>query len=222
LLSPVSAYLAAKSTSHSGAQRLWTISREWIGRTATKNWPKTRDHLWWCSHLEYSIDETFRTRAGHCVTQAGNLSSVLSLAGIDHFVFEAGRPHDGLTHHYIFVPECDAIIDDGRIMSSQNTVLYPRETITGGFLKVIIYINHQGRWATLIRHNYSGNISPHEAVEEISRLRQINSDTFCYLGPESILVKSKSDAVAKELMEDHIVEDFEQLKDEEWKPIELP
>ncbi len=221
-LSPVSAYLAAKSMSHSGPLRLWTISREWIGRTATKNWPKTRDHLWWCSHLEYSIDETFRTGAGHCVTQACNLSSVLTLAGIDHYVLEAGRPRDGLTHHYIFVPECDAIIDDGRIMSSQNTVLYPRETIMGGFLKVILYFNHEGRWAKLIRNNYSGNVSPHEAVEEISKLRQINDDTFCCLSPEGILAISKSDAVSKELMDEHITEGLEQLKEEKWKPIELP
>jgi hypothetical protein len=107
-------------------------------------------------------------------------------------------------------------------MSSQNTVLYPRETITGGFLKVLLYVNHEGRWANLIRNNYSGNVSPLEALEEISKLRQINNDTFCSIAPQSTLIISKTDAVGKELTDAHIVEDLEQLKEEEWKSIELP
>jgi hypothetical protein len=221
LLSPVSAYLAAKAIPDSGCQRLWTLSREWIGRTATKNWPKTRDHLWWCSHLEYSIDETFRTRAGHCVTQSCNLSSVLTLAGIDHYVLEAGKIRDSETHHYIFVPGVDAIIDDGRIVSSQNTVLYPRETITGGFLNVIIYLNHEGRWANLIGNNYSGNISPVEAVKEAMNLAGINDDALGYLAPIRLPVKSKTDVVGEQLEAVHVSQDFERLKEEQWKPIDF-
>jgi hypothetical protein len=219
LLSPVSAFLAARSIPGSGCEKLWTLSREWIGRTATKNWPKTRDHLWWCSHLEYSIDETFRTRAGHCVTQSCNLSSVLSLAGIDHYVLEAGRPRDSETHHYIFVPEVDAIIDDGRIISSQNTVLYPRETITGGFLNVIIYLSHEGRWANIIRNSYSGNIPPVEAVEQALELAKINDDKLSFLAPDVRPVIGKADVIGELLERGNVSQDFGILKEETWRQI---
>jgi len=221
LLSPVSAFLAARSKAGSGCQKLWTLSREWIGRTATKNWPKTRDHLWWCSHLEYSIDETFRTRAGHCVTQSCNISSALTLAGIDHYVLEAGRIHDSETHHYIFVPEVDAIIDDGRIISSQNTVLYPRETITGGFLNVIIYLCHQARWANIIRNNYSGNIPPAEAVEEASKFAKINDDMLNLLAPSDRSVISKSDLIGELLEKGVVSQDFGVLMGEKWRQIDF-
>ena len=219
ILSPVSAFLAARSIPGSGVERLWTLSREWIGRTATRNWPKTRDHLWWCSHVEYSIDETFRTRAGHCVTQSCNLSSVLSLAGIDHYVLEAGRPRDSETHHYIFVPEVNAIIDDGRIISSQNTVLYPRETITGGFLNVIIYLNHEGHWANIIRNNYSGNIPPVEAVEQASELAKINDDKLSFLAPDDHPIISKTNVVGELLERGKVSQEFGILKEEKWRHI---
>jgi hypothetical protein len=94
LLSPITSFLAAR-------EDVDAISETWLDLTSAvvrQDGRRTWGHVWFCSLLEYQIDETFRTRAGHCVTQSNNLYAVLYLrhlfsgTGLPvQFEFSAGK-----------------------------------------------------------------------------------------------------------------------------------
>ena len=77
--------------------RMRALSREHLVRTGVvrdapaRHWkPAWRleswGHVWPCGLMEHTIDDAFRSRAGHCVSQAHMVSAVLEAAGIEHIV----------------------------------------------------------------------------------------------------------------------------------------
>lgn len=224
LLSPMAAYLATK-------QNLTSMCNEYVEGTATPGWQKTRGHLWWCSHLEYSIDETYRTGGGHCITQANNLSAVLELAKIDHYILTGitYQPRK-FPHTYLFVPGYEVIIDDGLIIPDSKSVLYPLWW-TQKRLDYLLTIRHNGKWANLMVKNYAGSFTPQEAAQELSYLQVLYKDDIWFISEKwnaklwlfyFRIRKSEYDETKlfTPISSDEFIKRLNQ--DKRWEPIVLP
>ncbi len=211
-LSPIAAYMAACSRNAEGYNKILTLDREWIGTVAFPNRNYVWGHLWDECLVEYTIDESFRTNAGHCMVQSFIISSVLNMAGVDNFLLEGEVPG---SHHYVFVPGYGFTFDNGRLQSSINTMHWngPRGN------KVTARFHYNGKFASPIGGgHYSGTFSPSETVELLKRLKSYHND--------KILIYCDGDHETKHprINEEDIprTENFEILLDEEWEEIKLP
>ena len=91
-----------------------------VVREAEKKWkPAWRleawGHVWPCALMEHTIDDGFRARTGHCVSQAHMTGAVLEMAGIPHVVvnFARGGVTTGVNHHFVMSQDGTFVIDDG-------------------------------------------------------------------------------------------------------------
>lgn len=211
-LSPIAAYLAALSLNSEGYDKLVTINKEWVGRVALPNYGYVWGHLWDECLVEYSIDESFRTSAGHCMVQAMIDSAVLEMVDIDNYMMEGEVPG---SHHYVWIPEYEATFDNNRLKISMNNVIldWPRGN------KVLARFHHDGKFCSPIAGGeYSGSFSPEECVAEIDKLASTYGNTIpIYANGEhetKPTVKNRNDRA--------ITEDYHKLLDEEWENLQLP
>mgnify|MGYP006279265131 CR=1 FL=1 len=211
-LSPIAAYLAVLSLNSEGYDKLVTINKEWVGRVALPNYGYVWGHLWDECLVEYSIDESFRTSAGHCMVQAMIDSAVLEMVGIDNYMMEGEVPG---SHHYVWIPEYEATFDNNRLKISMNNVIldWPRGN------KVLARFHHNGKFCSPIAGGeYSGSFSPKECVAEIDKLASTYGNTIpIYANGEhetKPTVKNRNDRA--------ITEDYHILLDEEWENLQLP
>jgi len=91
-----------------------------VVREAEKGWkPAWRLEAWGhvgpCGLMEHTIDDGFRARTGHCVSQAHMTGAVLEMAGIPHVVvnFAHGGVTTGVNHHFVVSQDGTFVIDDG-------------------------------------------------------------------------------------------------------------
>jgi len=211
-LSPVSAYMAACSLNATGYDKILCVDREWIDLTALPNHNYVWGHLWDECLVEYTIDESFRMNAGHCMVQACITSAVLDMAGIEHYLLDCEVPS---SHHYVFVPEYEFTFDNGKLQSSQKTVYCdgPRGN------KVMARLHYNGRFSSpMAGGHYSGTFSPAEIVDVLRDLQAFYSDRIL------IYQDGEHEMDRKRTKREDIptTEDFEILLEEDWEQLTLP
>ena len=211
-LSPISAYIAACSRNAKGYDKILVLDREWISVASLPNRNYIWGHLWDECLVEYSIDESFRTRAGHCMVQSFVISAILDMARIENYLLEGEVPG---SHHYVFVPNYEFTFDNGKLQSSQNTIHWngPRGN------KVIARFHYRGKFASPIAGgHYSGTFSPAEAVEVLRKLKSLYNDRIL------IYVDGEHETKHPRIKEENIptTENFEILLKEEWENVMLP
>lgn len=211
-LSPIAAYMAACSRNGEGYNKILTLDREWIGTVALPNKNYVWGHLWDECLVEYSIDESFRINAGHCMVQSFIISSILDMAGVENYILEGEVPG---SHHYVFVPGYGFTFDNGRLQSSINTVHWngPRGN------KVTARFHYKGKFASPIGGgHYSGTFSPAEAVGVLKKLKSYHNDKiliYCDGEHETKHPRINEEDIPK-------TENIEILLEEEWENISLP
>ncbi|MGD2247053.1 MAG: hypothetical protein PVF58_01510 [Candidatus Methanofastidiosia archaeon] len=159
-LSPITAYLAAIGEEYPGNTKLMEISREYLKHSSAHEiWLKAHGHTWDCMLVEQTIDESYTTKAGHCIVQAANLSAVLDLGGIDNYWIEGLTNKWGLPGH-----DWLCILGYGAIIS--NGVWSPKGPL---YTNIIDFIGFKEKWA-YIEGEWTGTASPEELIEMLNGL----------------------------------------------------
>jgi|SRR6056297_125047 len=211
-LSPISAYIAACAKNATGYNKLLVVDREWIDLAALPNHNYVWGHLWDECLVEYIIDESFRINSGHCMAQACIISSILNLAEIENYLLEGEVPG---SHHYVFVPNYEFTFDNGKLQSSQNTILWngPRGN------KVIARLHYKEKFSSPIGGgHYSGTYSPEEAVKLLRKLQNLYDDKI-------IVYNNGANEINKkriEMEEIPTTENYEILLKENWENLQVP
>jgi hypothetical protein len=133
-------------------------ARGWKPAWRLESW----GHLWPCGLMEHTIDDAFRSRTGHCVSQAHMLGGVLEMAGVPHVVvnFDRGGVKDGVNHHFILSRDGKFLVDDG-IVNFRG--IDPPTEDYGPLLSFTI----QGEWASTVGDKLYGNIPSARVAEWI-------------------------------------------------------
>jgi len=213
-LSPIAAYIAACSLNATSYDKILCIDREWINLAALPNHNFVWGHLWDECLVEYSIDESFRMNAGHCMVQACITSAILGMANIEHYILDCEVPR---SHHYVFVPKYEFTFDNGKLQSCKNTIYWIGYGPWGN--KVIARIHYNGKFASpMAGGHYSGTLSPAETVNVLSKLKSYYNDRILiYQNGEHEMNRKRIK------MEDiPITEDFGILLKEDWEELCLP
>ena len=211
-LSPIAAYLVALSLEASGYDKLVVLNKEWVGRVSLPNYGYVWGHLWDECLVEYSIDESFRTSAGHCMVQGMIMSAVLEMLGIDNYLMEGEVPG---SHHYVWVPEYEATFDNARLkISMKNVILdWPRGN------KVLARFHHDGKFCSPIAGGeYSGSFSPEECVEELDKLAGTYGNTILIYADG----KHETEPTVLNRNNRATTEDYKRLLEEDWEDLRLP
>ncbi len=124
-LSPYTAYLATiiSSNNFDNLKRFEAFYLRHIG--TDKNWLKGRlrysawGHTWSCGLIENNIEDAFRTRGGHCVSQATNISAALELAGVEHIHFTYLAANAEKSHTILFLTGYKMTFDNGHLLRSE-------------------------------------------------------------------------------------------------------
>lgn len=164
--------------------RLRALSREYLVRTAVvrdvdaRGWkPAWRleswGHLWPCGLMEHTIDDAFRSRTGHCVSQAHMISAVLESTGIPHIVvnFDRGGVREGVNHHFVLSQDGTLLFDDG-ILNIRGVDANMEDY--GPLLSFSI----DGNWASTSGDHLYGNISSKQCVKYIELIDRALADRF--------------------------------------------
>ena len=217
-LSPVSAYIAALvCTAPSRQIGLSLLSGEYLKHVGV-----VRDdergfkmpgrleawgHLWYCPLMEYTIDDSWRSGGGHCVSQAMSLSAALDLAGVDHYVTHFNRGGvQSLDHHFVSSTDGEWVLDDA--MLNYFATGAPKNGDWGCLLS----FSKEGRWASLLVDEFFGNIPPEEAIADVERIEALVGGRFAF----SFLKLEGDEMLPKEKWLTHV----RAIRD--WQPISLP
>ena len=145
-----------------------------------------------------TIDESYRTRAGHCVWQAANISSVLDALNIKNYIIQILFQN---FHHIVYLPQYDLIVSNGGVVSNIEN----RYSYLG-----ISFISSEGKWAHPILHTYIGTLSPEESVNALNFLKEKIDGGIEFRG----IMGAGSFVSWPELISG--------LENEEWTPFKLP
>jgi len=184
-ISPATAYLC-ETVKGDGSleERMRRLSREYLLNTAVvreeeaHGWKKawrleSWGHLWPCGLMEHTIDDAFRSRTGHCVSQAHMIAGVLEMARIPHVVvnFDRGGVKEGVNHHFVLSQDGSFLFDDG-IVNFRG--VDPSTEDYGPLLSFTI----GGEWASTVGDNLYGNISSERISEKISQISDALANRF--------------------------------------------
>jgi len=144
------------------------LNRVGVVREARKGWkPAGRleawGHIWPCGMMEHTIDDGFRARTGHCVSQAHMTGAVLDLAGIPHVLVQCSG--GAKSHHFILSQDGAFLIDDG-IPNFLGVDHYP-STVWGSLLSFAV----GGEWGTTAATSAQGicsNVSAERMADLLS------------------------------------------------------
>lgn len=165
-VSPAAAHLYA-ITGEDGSmdERMRRLSREYLVRTAVVREAKARGwkqawrleswgHVWPCGLMEHTIDDAFRSRTGHCVSQCHMMGAVLSLLDVPHVIvnFDRGGVKEGISHHFVLSRDGSFLFDDGIV----NLRGVDAETEDYGPL---LSFSVNGEWARTVSSGIYGNVS---------------------------------------------------------------
>ena len=129
-VSPATAHLCslAQASGPTMEEKMRTLSSRYLRYTglvrdkAARGWkPEWRleawGHLWPCGLMEHTIDDAFRSRTGHCVSQAHMIAAVLEMADVPHIVvnFDRGGVMEGVNHHFLLTSDGFVLFDDGLV-----------------------------------------------------------------------------------------------------------
>ena len=165
-VSPAAAYLYGIAVAADSLEgRMRRLSREYLIRTAVVREEEARGwkpawrleswgHVWPCGLMEHTIDDAFRSRTGHCVSQCHMLGAVLSLLDVPHVIvnFDRGGVKEGISHHFVLSQDGAFLFDDGIVNfrgADSDTEDY------GPLLSFAI----EGEWARTVGSGIYGNVS---------------------------------------------------------------
>ena len=144
-----------------------------VVREAEKKWkPAWRleawGHVWPCALMEHTIDDGFRARTGHCVSQAHMTGAVLEMAGIPHVVvnFARGGVTTGVSHHFVMSQDGTFVIDDGipRFRNEEPSTSGKGPRARKGWGPMLSFAVG-GEWGRTIASDTYSNASPERLVE---------------------------------------------------------
>jgi hypothetical protein len=176
-ISPATAYLSEIAGGEGSLEeRMRRFSHEYLINTAVvreaeahgwKNaWRlESWGHLWPCGLMEHTIDDAFRSRTGHCVSQAHMIAAVLEMSEIPHAVvnFDRGGVVEDQNHHIVLSLDGSFLFDDGIV----NFLGIDMETLDQGPL---LSFSINGVWASTVGDKLYGNISSlrvHQLIEKV-------------------------------------------------------
>jgi len=166
-VSPATAYLwGVTGEDGSLEERMRRLSRRYLIDTAVvreaeaHGWKKawrleSWGHLWPCGLMEHTIDDAFRSRTGHCVSQAHMIAGVLEMSDIPHVVvnFDRGGVTGGVNHHFVLSQDGSFLFDDGIV--NFRGIDVPTEDYGP-----LLSFTADGEWAsTTVSNKLYGNIS---------------------------------------------------------------
>jgi hypothetical protein len=120
-------------------------------------------HLWKCGLVEYTIEESYLSKTGHCYNQAPNMGAALDLAGIDNYELSlCGQEY----HIHLYLPEHGLIMSNGAVFGGNSGIMRNNN---------LLFIRHGDQWAQIGYGypNYFGTMPPEEAISKINYLREI-------------------------------------------------
>jgi hypothetical protein len=202
-LSPITAYLAWISGGYKDENKIEAITSEYLKYTGspTDNYSFAWGHIWTCMLVGYTIDESYQTRAGHCVWQAANISSVLDVLNIKNYIIEILYQN---FHHIVYLPRYDIIVSNGAVVS----VAAVKENKPPYF--GISFISSEGKWSHPRLNTYVGTLSPGESINVLNFLKgKIDGDN------ELRGITGVSSFVSWPVL-------ISGLEKEEWTPFKLP
>jgi len=199
-LSPITAYLAWISGGHEGEDKIEAITDEYLihAGSPTYNYAFAHGHVWNCMLVGKTIDESYRTRAGHCVWQAANISSVLDALNIKNYIIEILFYY---SHYIVYLPHYDLLVSNAAVVSEiENKPPYLG----------IGFISSEGKWSHPRLYTYVGTLSPEESINVLNFLKEKIDGDIEFRG----IIGTSSFASWSELISG--------LEKEEWIPFELP
>jgi len=178
-VSPAAAYLYGIAAAGDDLEeRMRRLSREYLIRTGVVREAEARGwkpawrleswgHLWPCGLMEHTIDDAFRARTGHCVSQCHMIGAVLNLLDVPHVIvnFDRGGVKEGVSHHFVLSQDGAFLFDDGIVNfrgMDQDTEDY------GPLLSFAV----EGEWGRTVGSGIYGNIS---AARMANLLRTVES-----------------------------------------------
>lgn len=165
-LSPITSHLATILNHYQGEAGLEKMIKEYLTHSSIDG-HKAHGHLWRCTMLEYLIEDSYRAKTGHCVTQAANLMAVLNLAGVDCYRLSALKPHG---HDWLYVPKYDVVLSNGRVEKSGSVLCEQR---------ILRFISHDDKWAYFFPYDfYAGTLPPNQTVEILQYLKSVHNEDF--------------------------------------------
>jgi len=184
-ISPATAYLCEVVKGEGSLEeRMRRLSREYLINTAVvreseaHGWKQawrleSWGHLWPCGLMEHTIDDAFRSRTGHCVSQAHMIAAVLEMSEIPHVVvnFDRGGVKDGVNHHFVLSKDGSFLFDDG-IVNFRGI-----DTATEDYGPLLSF-SVAGEWASTVGDKLYGNISSARVEERIEEIKKALSDRF--------------------------------------------
>lgn len=212
-LSPISAYLAQIANQNTGEEKVRSICNEYSSHAGDRNLRYgmfSHGHTWSCGLVGQTIDESYRTKAGHCVWQSSNLASVLHILGLDYFILEGLDTISGGFHTTVYVEEYGLVFSDGHMESHRNTVL-SHEAAQGKAFSPIKYVSYKGKWAFPQLGRYYGTLSPSELTEILQRLQSLHKDDIKGL---------RGDYLNKDVIS--FAELIEGLRTTSWNQVSIP
>ncbi len=177
-VSPAVAYLyGIASGEGSLMDRMRRLSHEYLIRTGVVREAEARGwkepwrleswgHVWPCGLMEHTIDDAFRSRTGHCVSQCHMMGAVLSLLEVPHVIvnFDRGGVKEGISHHFVLAQDGSFLFDDGIVNFSgvdKDTENY------GPLLSFAV----EGDWGRTVASRIFGNI---QAARFAELLKTVN------------------------------------------------
>jgi len=198
-LSPITAYLAWISQKQTGEAKISAITDEYLEHAKTLGWSYAHGHTWSCTLVGQTVDECYRTRAGHCVWQAASIAAVLDALKVSNYTIEGYDASLPRPHSWVYLPEYDLTVSDGMIVS-HGTVLVST-------LNAVMNINHGGKWAHPVLNFYIGILSPEESINLLNYLKSVHNDDIKGFRDSSVIPYSEL---------------ISGLTQEHWIAIELP
>jgi len=199
LMSPITSHLVWISRENKGEGKIEAISKEYLRHAAIPGRTYAWGEIWPCSLSGQTIDECYRTRSGHCIWQAASISAVLDAMELNNFIISGYSPGE-VSHTWIYVPEHDLVVSDGR--PSIREVMFP------GYA-VIIFISQRGKWAHPVAGYYGGTLSPKETISMLDYLSSLHGENIQGFNGYSVITYTE---LIERLNRDQ----------EYWRPIELP
>ena len=161
----LAAYVLDSPTTDQGVQAMTNVWQRQLGMV--------HGHVWQCSLLRYTIDESVSIGAVHCVLHANCLASVLDLAGVENIIIQGSPATPGKinkTHTYIALPELGIVLSNGEITE--------RGTVMDGSYSALFYVSKGPNWAFPFIDFYIGTWSPSSVAQAFESIRAKYGDQF--------------------------------------------
>jgi hypothetical protein len=170
-LSPITAYLAWTSQEQTEEEKISAITDEYLEHTRTPGYSYAWGHTWSSMLVGQTIDECYRTRAGHCVWQAVSIAAVLDAINVSNYTIGGFDVSSQVGHTWLYLPEYDLTVSNGTIYAHGTVLTYPS-------INAVNNIDHGGKWAHLVLNYCIGTISPQESINLLNYLKSVHSDNI--------------------------------------------